>query len=187
MTFVCCVFIESAIDGRPIDGTVIDVVLVLGAILTCFFGVYTLAYDFFMAFDLREIGETLAVFRSIFLPNADGFADDDGNASNFMAVEPFCDAATSPNTLFVSSFCCVICGIPVGRTTIFAAVWSFRRLGSAFTCVLKKPVILVCDRIFGVLPLLTLIPEVMVAEDLDPLLFCILVRLFVASVSVSDV
>lgn len=37
------------------------------------------------------------------------------------------------------------------------------------------------------LPLLTLIPEVMVAEDLDPLLFCMLVRLFVASVSVSDV
>lgn len=126
MTFVCWAFIDSAIDG------INDVALVRGAILTCFFG-NTLAYDFFMAFDLREIGETLAVLRSIFLPSADGFVDDDGNASNFMAIEPLCDAVTSPNTLGVSSFCCAICGIPVGRTTIFVAVWSFRRLGSAFT------------------------------------------------------
>lgn len=72
----------SAIVGRPIDGTVIDVVLVRGAILTCFFG-STLAYDFFMAFDLREIGETLAVLRSTFLPLAVPFEldDDAGNVS----------------------------------------------------------------------------------------------------------
>lgn len=54
--------------------------------------------------------------------------------------------------------------------------------------------ILVCDRIFGALPLLTLlIPEVTVAEDLNPLLFCAPVRfeslrfIVVASVSHSDV
>lgn len=57
---------------------------------------------------------------------------------------------------------------PDGRTTIFAR--SFRRLGNAFICVLKNPVILVCERIFGALPLLMLllIPEVTVAEDFDP-------------------
>lgn len=57
---------------------------------------------------------------------------------------------------------------PDGRTTTLAR--SFRRLGNAFICVLKNPVILVCERIFGALPLLMLllIPEVMVAEDFDP-------------------
>lgn len=139
--------------GRPIDGTVIDVVLVRGAILTCFFG-STLAYDFFMAFDLREIGETLAVFRSTFLPNEMVAALEDvdcaaGNVSNFMVVillaMPFTVATVvataaivSLNSLEWSSFCCCVvvvvveCDIAVvvGRTTIF--VKSFRRLGSAF-------------------------------------------------------
>lgn len=64
MAFVCWDFIELVIDGIFF----IDVVSVRGAILTCFFG-STLAYDFFIAFDLREIGDTLAVFRSIFLFN----------------------------------------------------------------------------------------------------------------------
>lgn len=46
---------------------VIGVVLVRGAIFTCFFG-STVAYVvFLMAFDLRDMGDTLAVFRSTFL------------------------------------------------------------------------------------------------------------------------
>lgn len=149
ITFVCWDFIESAIDGRPIDDTVIDVVLVRGAILTCFFG-STLAYDFFMAFDLREIGETLAVFRSTFLLDAvavttvavaiavppfvdndnddDDDDDDDGSVSIFVDM-PF-NVLVSHN-IFDSSFCCEVkCAIAVGRTTTL--VKSFRRLGSAF-------------------------------------------------------
>lgn len=124
MAFVCWEFIESAIDGSFF----IDVVSARGAILTCFFG-STLAYDFFIAFDLRAIGDTLAVFRSIFLfsvlvvvvvvvvstaetataavaiPPFDAFDngndddDVDGNVSTFVDM-PFNGVA------FVSSFCC---------------------------------------------------------------------------------
>lgn len=160
--FVCCDLIVSAIVGRPIDGNVIDVVLVRGAILTCFFG-SKLAYDlFFMAFDLREIGETLAVFRSTFLPSEMVAvvlvmeADDVGNVSNFMVV-PFAVAAAVVtvaaaavvavaaipilsllNDRVVSSFCCVAlvvvvkCGTVVVVGRTTILVKSFRRLGSAF-------------------------------------------------------
>lgn len=137
-------------------------VLVRGAILTCFFG-STLAYDlFFMAFDLREIGETLAVFRSTFLPSEMVAAvlvmeaDDVGNVSSFMVV-PFAVAvgavtmaaaaavavAAIPilsllNDRVVSSFSCVAlvavvrCGIAVVVGRTTILVKSFRRLGSAF-------------------------------------------------------
>lgn len=123
---------------------------------------------------------------------------DVGNVSNFMVVAlPFVTVVfvTAATAAIVSFNCLLIlllssfCGITVvvGRTTIF--VRSLRRLGSAFICVLKNPVILVCDRIFGaLLPLLILfIPEFMVDEDLNP--FGILFRfvLFIASVSFSDV
>lgn len=219
---VCCDFIVSAIVGRLNDGTVIDVVLVRGAIFTCFFG-NTLAYVFFMAFDLREMGDTLAILRSTtFLPLVPFVmavvvivvvADDDGNVSVLVAVVvvPFVDGIVDGGGVCVVTFastniressfcdsngccCCCCCEFgtkPVDRTTIL--VKSLRRLGNVFICVLKNPVILVCDRIFGALPLLTLIPEVMVAEDLNPLLFGPLVRfesfrsVFAVSVSHSAV
>lgn len=61
----------------------IVVALVRGAIFTCFFGSI---YDFFVAFDLRDIGETVAVRLSTFL--ADTFEldnnDNAGNVSDFV-------------------------------------------------------------------------------------------------------
>lgn len=79
----------SAIDGRPIDGTVIDVVFVRGAIFTCFFG-STFAYDFFMALDFREMGDTLAVFRSTFLPTVAVAVADDAVAADADATVVGC-------------------------------------------------------------------------------------------------
>lgn len=69
-----------------------------------------------------------------------------------------------------SSFNCCCCDdddIAGGRMAVF--IKSFRRLGSAFICVLKNPVIFVCDRILSALPFVTqLVPEIMVAGDLKP-------------------
>lgn len=64
--FDCCVFAESAIVVNAIDGIVMDVALVRGAIFTCFFGSTGAYVVFFMAFDLRDMGDTLAVLRSTF-------------------------------------------------------------------------------------------------------------------------
>lgn len=177
---------------KPIDGTVIDVVLVRGAILTCFFGN---TYVFFVAFDLREMGETLAVFRSTALLPMPFELDAavigvGGNVLMLLLVliVPFDNGISdaSINIRGSASFCCCCCGILAGRTTIF--VKSFRRLGNAFICVLKNPVIFVCERMFDALPLLILllIPEVTVAEDFNPLLFDMLPVRF-ESVSYSDI
>lgn len=157
--------------------------LVRGAMFTCFFG-STFAYVFFVVVDLREMGETLAVFRSTALL-AVPFERvvvvvavvEDGNESNFVVllqivllllllllvlvdvvVVPFVAGIADASTkIRGSSFCCseLLFATPDGRTTIF--VRSFRRLGRAFICVLKNPVIFVCERIlFGALPLLIL-------------------------------
>lgn len=65
----------------------IDVVLVRGAMFTCFFG-STFAYVFFVVLDLREMGETLAVFRSTALFSVPFVwaVDDGGNVSNFAVM-----------------------------------------------------------------------------------------------------
>lgn len=193
--------IESAIVDKPIDGTVIDVGFVRGAMFTCFFG-STFAYVFFVVLALRAMGETLAVFRSTArLPMPFGLAVvvavvvvvDDGNVMLLLlqllllvlvdvVLVPFDNGIADNSSLLVAA--------PDGRTTIFAR--SFRRLGNAFIWVLKNPVIFVCERMFGALPLLMLllIPEVTVAEDFDPFGILLVrfesVRLF-ASVSHSAI
>lgn len=68
----------------------IDVALVRGAMFTCFFG-STFAYVFFVVLALREMGETLAVFRSTArLPVPFGLVVvvmvDGGNVSNFTVL-----------------------------------------------------------------------------------------------------
>lgn len=69
----------------------------------------------------------------------------------------------------MSSFVCCDDDIAGGRITVF--VKSFRRVGNAFICVLKKPVILVCDRILSALPpVIQFVPDIIRPGDLNPLL-----------------
>lgn len=123
---------------NAIDGIVIVVACVRGAIFTCFFGSTAAYVVFFMAFDLRDMGDTLAVFRSIFFVLvATGLIGGGGRALELqlllllLVLLWFCAASNESNfsidddvganggSGFVSS-CCPFDGSSVKRITMFA-------------------------------------------------------------------